>query len=106
MTCILNVFTEDTPVYIDHETSIQAIAWSPDGRFIASADHDTVYIWEAITKKNRYRNRLFNIAAIAWSPDSTYLAIANNGRTQLVGYEGSPAQVNVFEAITGHQVCM
>lgn len=64
-----------------------AVAWSPDGYYIASTCNGKIHIWNAVTG-----NRIFtydagpgDVRGIAWSPDGTRLAIANaNGIVLLV----------------------
>src|SRR5215472_2450081 len=60
--------------YRKHSAAVLHIAWSPDGKKIASASADkTVHIWNA-TSKNPiliYRNHAKSVSAVAWSPDGS-----------------------------------
>ncbi len=73
-------------VYNEHTNSIATIAWSPDGKYIASADQNgLIRIWEPATGKNKIAVSAWGIGPIVpstkksiqellWSPDSQYLA--------------------------------
>jgi WD40 repeat protein len=37
-----------------HSFNINALAWSPDGTWIAAAGHGHVQVWEAATGENRF----------------------------------------------------
>ncbi|MGH9192870.1 MAG: BTAD domain-containing putative transcriptional regulator [Acidimicrobiales bacterium] len=61
---------------VGHLWGLQDAAWSPDGRWIATAGDDTdVRIWDARTGEGR--STLFghaaNVSSLEWSPDSRYL---------------------------------
>src|SRR2546421_10789 len=63
--------------YRDHTAAVMSIAWSPDGKHIASASADkTVHVWNAIGKKriSTYREHSKQVSALAWSPDATRIA--------------------------------
>src|SRR5947207_1452577 len=58
--------------------TVTAIAWSPDGRLLAScASQGDIQIWDAETHQLKYS--LANASALSpcltWSPDSTLLAV-------------------------------
>ncbi len=60
--------------YRKHTGPVHSIAWSPDGRKIASASADkTVQIWNATSKNPilTYRNHNKPVSAVAWSPDGS-----------------------------------
>src|SRR6266571_1853144 len=63
--------------YRKHSAAVLNVAWSPDGKKIASSSADkTVHIWNA-TSKNPvliYRNHSKPVTAVAWSPDGKYIA--------------------------------
>ncbi|HEY1351869.1 MAG TPA: protein kinase [Ktedonobacteraceae bacterium] len=64
---------------------ILAAAWSPDGRYIASAGGSdaTTHVWNA---RNGQLLRAFPASAInsvSWSPDSAHLVTANNSVVQV-----------------------
>jgi WD40 repeat protein len=70
-----------------HRLGLKDVAWSPDGRWIATASMDgTARLWEAETGAARFT--LFGHAAevvdIDWSPDSTRLVTGSgDGTTNL-----------------------
>jgi WD40 repeat protein len=65
--------------YIDHRKDIRQLAWSPDGKYIATASEDTtVHIWDPDTGTRIYTYTGHNkiVASVTWSPDSTRIASA------------------------------
>src|SRR6266699_3438611 len=67
-----NVFT-----YRGHTTFVSAVAWSPDGRRIASAAGDnTVQVWNSTTRLTyvTYRGHSSAVRSVAWSPDGKFIA--------------------------------
>lgn len=80
----------DLYTYNGHTQGVNALAWSPDGKYIASGGTDQiVQVWDAITgdhlltytghldqRRNPFDNTAYPyaITALAWSPDSTRIA--------------------------------
>jgi WD40 repeat protein len=61
-----------------HTDDVVALAWSPDGAWLASADRSgLVLIWDVVGQKIVERLKLAHVNQIAWSPKGTYLAAAN-----------------------------
>jgi WD40 repeat protein len=82
--------------YHGHRNAITAVAWSPDGKRIASASYDrTVQVWDAVTGHLfvTYSGHRNWVSAIAWSPDGKYIASASFDRT-----------VQVWDAATGRRL--
>jgi WD40 repeat protein len=84
--------------YHGHSPLVQALAWSPNGKYIASGAQDkTVQVWNAATGENifTYHGHFSQINAVAWSPDSKRIASGGgNGLNQ-------DYTVQVWDATTG-----
>jgi WD40 repeat protein len=67
-----------------HENSIKSVAWSPDGKTLASGCQDcTIRLWDGATGKCLKILRGHNSMArgVAWSPDGEMLASCSHDRT-------------------------
>ncbi len=86
-----------TYTYHRHTQKVNAVAWSPDGKRIASVSHDkTMQVWDVTSGKLGFihHNPGSSLNAVSWSPDGRYLAAVGNDKT-----------VHVWDAITRNPVC-
>src|SRR5260221_357249 len=63
--------------YQGHSASVNAVAWSPDGKRIASGSNDhTVQVWDAANGEHVfiYRGHADHVNAVPWSPDGKRIA--------------------------------
>ncbi len=70
--------------YRGHSALVNAVAWSPDGRRIASGSFDkTVQVWNAADGSHAftYRGHSGPANAVAWSSDSRRIASGSNDKT-------------------------
>ncbi len=77
--------------YRGHSGSADAMAWSPDGRRIASGSSDeTVQVWNAADGSHvyTYRGHSDFVKAVAWSPDGTRIASASHDQMVQVWQPG------------------
>src|SRR5260370_1386215 len=80
--------------YHGHSDILNTVAWSPDGKYIASGSADgTVRMWEVATGKQKYvyRGHLASVNSLVWSPDSQRIASGSSDKT-----------VQVWDATTGN----
>jgi HEAT repeat protein len=77
--------------YRGHTSEIESVAWSPDGKRIASGSADnTVQVWDATTGSQllTYRGHTNRVESVAWSPDGTRIASGNADTTVQVWEAG------------------
>jgi WD40 repeat protein len=89
-------------VFREHRAWVQAVAWSPDGRLIASADQNqTVLVWEAATARILHR---VQGGCVAFSPDGKTLATGGYNR-DVRARDVLPGLVWLWDVTNGKEVC-
>lgn len=97
--------------YTGHTDTVTTVAWSPDGKYIASGGNDgTIHIWEATTGNRIYiyaghlhmvdNQASATITALAWSPDGQRIASCGSYRPDPTKDQFLPT-VQVWEALSG-----
>jgi WD40 repeat protein len=89
-----------------HLMGVLSLAWSPDGKYIASGSYKIVQIWNAATgaKLTSYLGHTSGVTSVAWSPDGKYIASGSRDlqvweamSTKLVSY--GPHARGVYKVI-------
>ena len=84
--------------YDGHAGMVYALAWAPDGKYIASASgggtDNTVHVWEAATGRKvfLYRGHSYWARAIGWAPDGKRIA------------SGSWREVHIWDSAHGQKI--
>lgn len=84
------------PSYTQHTDNIFALAWSPDGRYLASGGRDeTIHVWNPSTHEQLliYTTHKSCILSLAWSHDGTRITSGDTA-----GY------IHVWNASTGERL--
>lgn len=70
--------------YLEHKKEVYTVAWSPNGKYIASAGEDgAVRVWEAATGNTKYVYSCHTNTGcrITWSPDGSRIASVGDEKT-------------------------
>jgi serine/threonine protein kinase len=96
-----------------HSAQVNAVAWSPDGKLLASASDDTtVNVWDVEAQRilHTYRGFTTKVRSVSWSPDGKYIAAGANKLYAALGI-GNPytnqetnSELRVWEATTGNTI--
>jgi WD40 repeat protein len=83
-----------------HETRVYAVAYSPDGKYLASAGDDDARLWNLPSDKGRTLEHDLGVSEVLFSPDGKYVATATP-----TSEDGKiPATAHVWEVESGEEI--
>ena len=93
--------------YTLHTAVVRAVAWSPDGQYIASGSDDhTMQVWKSHTGENivSYGGHSRGVQAVAWSPTGKHIASGGGYGDKTVRVWNVHTGRKIFIARTHHNI--
>jgi len=91
---------------IGHTERLSSLAWSPDGKRLATASGDkTTKLWDAATGKEllTLTGHIDSVKSVAWSPDTKRLASASeDGTIQVYAMDVHDLMALARQRVTAH----
>jgi len=107
MVCVLPVWGQDVPVQTlaGHTDWVSSLAFSPDGKILASGSGDSmIKLWDVTTGREvrSMAGHASFVLSVAFSPDGEHLASGSHDRTARVWDARTGREVRAFEEGMGY----
>jgi WD40 repeat protein len=90
---------DGNPLHAAHLSLVESLAWSPDGKFLASGSYQVVTIWDAQTGRvwRRLTGFAERVVALGFSADGKLLATGGGAPTE-------DGEIKILDVASGKQV--
>lgn len=77
---VWNIETGNEIATLEHSSSVDVVAFSPDNMSLATAANKDVYFWDTKTWQKNITLETVRVESLVFSPDGTFLAVGGTGK--------------------------